>query len=137
MAARQPEPVPAQQQGQQLHRGHSVWLAPDRFEVPDFSPDQCVAELRRYVSATQWGRHMELRGRSSTCFGVPAGATANSEGRAADSSRPPEEPGANLLQATAQFHHVPRHKQHQTIGRHSSCKAYGIAAALLGFSTAG
>lgn len=36
---------------QQLQRGHSVWLAPERFESADFSPDQCVAELRRYVSA--------------------------------------------------------------------------------------
>lgn len=52
MTARQAESVASSQQqaGQQLQRGHSVWLAPERFERPDFSPDQCVAELRRYVS---------------------------------------------------------------------------------------
>jgi hypothetical protein len=57
----------AQQQQQQVPHGthqlqphgraaqhHSVWLAPERFEAPDFSPDPCVAELRRYVSV--WGR---------------------------------------------------------------------------------
>lgn len=69
MSARPPEPVPVpqqqqqqlqlqqqqaaaaagQQQQQQLQRGHSVWLAPERFAAADFSPDQCVAELRRYV----------------------------------------------------------------------------------------
>lgn len=27
-----------------------VWLAPERFEAADFSPDVCVADLRRYVS---------------------------------------------------------------------------------------
>lgn len=55
MAARQNDTAPGNQQqgGQQLQRGHSVWLAPERFEAKDFSPDQCVAELRRYVRRHQ------------------------------------------------------------------------------------
>jgi hypothetical protein len=52
MASRHPDQTPSNQPqgGQQLQRGHSVWLAPERFEAAEFSPDQCVAELRRYVS---------------------------------------------------------------------------------------
>lgn len=33
-----------------------MWLNPEKFEALDFSPDQAVAELRRYVSSSQLTR---------------------------------------------------------------------------------
>jgi hypothetical protein len=100
MAARQQDTAPGSQQAgsQQLQRGHSVWLAPERFEAKDFSPDQCVAELRRYVSvdtrllATLGGM---LVVRTSADMSVFAGPTPNSQGRTADAPCSPEEQGAS------------------------------------------